>query len=171
MNEGVTPRLPSSGIYGEPMYFSMEWLERRLAGLKTDAEKIQLKMIFVNSCSDLLIEETAKICEELEVIAERNNDPALKAFVLVHKSFFRMASGDVEEANRKALQAEQLAIAAPFSPTAAIVLQMCAFNYWISGQRDKALEMAYAARNQLAGIIDEGIGWSDFQLAVFHSDL
>ena len=171
MNDRVSPGLQNTGIYGEPMYFSMDWLNKRLPELQTEEEKLQLKMIFVNSCSDLLLEETGKICEELEIVADRKNDLALKAFVLVHKSYFRMANGDLAEANRKALEAEKLALQAPFSPAAAIVLQMCAFNYWVSGQRDKALEMAYAARNQLAGIQDEGMGWSDFQLAVFHSDL
>lgn len=153
------------------MYFSREWLENELATLQTEEEKVRLKMIFLNSCSDLLIKETSEICAELAVKAERENDTALKAFVIIHNSYFRLASGDVQEANRKAQEAEQLAIAAPASPMTSIVLQMCAFNYWTAGFRDRALELAYSSRKQLDGKEDEGMGWSDFQLAVFHSDL
>lgn len=153
------------------MYFSREWLENELATLQTEEEKVRLKMIFLNSASDLLVKETAEICAELERKADRENDLALKAFVIIHNSYFRLASGDMEAANRKAREAERLALEAPPSPMTSIVLQMCAFNYWQAGFRDKGLELAYSSRKQVNDSQDEGMGWSDFQLAVFHTDL
>lgn len=153
------------------MYFSREWLENKLTTLQTEEEKLWLKISFLSSSADLLPELCRELCVDLTEKAERDNMPALKAYVLVFEAYGEIVMNGVDGFKKKMDEAERLANQSHPSMYTAMVLQMRAFAYWAEGQRDRALAMSYAAKKQMAETASEGLGWTDYQLAVFHSDL
>jgi serine phosphatase RsbU (regulator of sigma subunit) len=154
-----------------PMHFSEEWLTKHLAALPTDGDRLLLIMSFVNSSSDFLREYTDKLCEELAAKAEETNDDGLRAFLEVRNGYARLTQGNVVDFTESIRHAERLAMSTSLSTPANVAIQMCAFMYWNSGHRDKAFELAYYARRQMQEMQGEALGWNDYQLAVFHSDL
>ncbi len=154
------------------MHFSREWLNKELATIPTEEKRTELKMMFLNNAADLLVEECEELSKELSEKAERENDLGLKAYLIVHKAFSGVSKGIAPEKFISDMRlAEQMVAGLNNNTGAAVVLQMCAFNYWASGDRDRAFELSYASRKVHPLYKNEGYGWSDFQLAVFHSDL
>lgn len=154
-----------------PMHFSEEWLTQQLETIPTDADRLLLIMSFVNSSSEFLKDFTNKLCKQLAEKAEETNDDGLRAFLEVHNGYARLTKGNIVDFTESMKHAEQLAMSASLSTPANVAIQMCAFMYWNSGQRDKAFELAYYARRQMQEMKGEALGWNDYQLAVFHSDL
>jgi serine phosphatase RsbU (regulator of sigma subunit) len=153
------------------MYFSREWLEKKLASLETEEEKLWAKISFLSSAADLLPELCAELCLELRQKAERDNFPPLLAYVLVFEAYRTVVSQGTEDFRAKMNEAERIAKSSPPSMYTAMVLQMRAFGYWAEGQRDIALALSYEAKQQMLEEAGEPLGWTDYQLAVFHSDL
>lgn len=153
------------------MYFSREWLENKLLTLSSEEEKLWMKITFLSSAADLLPELCNELCDELREKAERDNMPSLLAYVLVSEAHREIPRSGPEEFRKKMDAAERIASEAPPSAYTAMVLQMRAFAYWAEGQRERALAMAYTARKQMLEEAGEALGWTDYQLAVFHTDL
>lgn len=153
------------------MYFSREWLENKLASTESEEEKLWLKISFLSSASDLLPDFCKELCADLLERSVRENIPALRAYVLVFEAYGTVVNNGTEEFRSKMDEAEKIAKASPPSMFTAMVLQMRAFGYWAEGQRDRALALSYEAKAQMIEEAGVGLGWTDYQLAVFHSDL
>lgn len=153
------------------MYFSREWLGNKLASLTDDEEKLWIKISFLSSAADLLPDVCTEIRRDLSEIADRTNDNVLRAYVLIQGTYAEMIAnrlGDFEAVMR---EATRLIEGAPPSTLSGMVMQMQAFAYWTAGFRDKALALSYDSRKVMIKVAGESLGWIDYQLAVFHSDL
>lgn len=171
MNDRVLQALQSPKRFDKPMFFSMDWLNSRLAELETTDEKLAVKIMFMTSCSDYLFEDCYGIACELVELAIKEKDPTLEGFASLYIAFYYRQQNRQEDAINEFRKGEELVSQAPGSFAASIAKQMFAFNHWANGERDKAFALAYEARKHSESFDPESIGWSDFQLGVFHSDL
>jgi serine phosphatase RsbU (regulator of sigma subunit) len=155
------------------MYFSIEWYKNNIATLPDKTDRQEKTIIFLTSASDYLVEESFLLAKQLHAEALETDNTSLLAFSLLYMGFYQRMHGQKELADAGAKEAERLAMIAEPALTTGIVCQMLAFEYWGSGQRDKAFEMAYYGL-KLADKMNqakEGFGWAQFQLGVFHFDM
>ncbi len=171
MADRVQSALGNAVRLNKPMYFSIEWLNNRLDEIPGEEDKLAIKIIFLTSASDYLFEECYKLSSELAAQGQRENDPTLEAFARLYIAFYYRQQNRQKDAIAEFEHAEQLLSLAPGSFAAAIAKQMFAFNCWSNGEREKAFALAYEARKLSEKFDPESIGWSDFQLGVFHSDM
>lgn len=153
------------------MHFSREWLENKLASLNTDEEKLWIKISFLSSAADLLPDVCAEIRRDLSETADRTDDNVLRAYVLIQGTYANMISNQLKDFEAVMNEAGRLVESAEPSVLTGMVMQMRAFAYWTAGFRDKALALSYDSRKVMMKAAGEPIGWVDYQLAVFHSDL
>jgi serine phosphatase RsbU (regulator of sigma subunit) len=155
------------------MYFSIEWYKNNIANLPDKTDRQEKTIIFLTSISDYLVEESFRLAKELHDEAAETDNKSLLAFGKLYMGFYQRGQGQKELADIAYKEAERLVMIAEPSLTSGIVTQMLAFEYWGSGQRDKAFELAYYGL-KIAGKVNqekEGFGWAQFQLGVFHFDL
>ncbi|HTF04619.1 MAG TPA: tetratricopeptide repeat protein, partial [Bacteroidia bacterium] len=153
------------------MYFSLDWLNKHLPTLSSEKEKNEFLIHFITGAADFLVDESYAVCKDLLEKGRREKDAGLQAFASVQMALYHLTHGNHTEHQRLLNEGEQFAMTAEPSFATVVALQMCAFNHWSAGERDRGLEVAYASRKMAPDNTNEGLGWSDFQLGVFHSDL
>jgi serine phosphatase RsbU (regulator of sigma subunit) len=153
------------------MYFSLDWYNQNIASIPDRIRRRDNAVIFLTSASDYLFKECSHIAEEIyrESIAE--NDVTMQAFGKLYLSFYERMRGKFSEASTGFTEAEKLIKKGGQGLAAGIVYQMLAFEYWSSGNREKAFELAYEGSKLVDANNIEGIGWGQFQMGVFHFDL
>jgi serine phosphatase RsbU (regulator of sigma subunit) len=171
MKDRVYNALTNGIRLNKPMFFSVEWLNETLAELPTDEEKLAIKILFLTSASDYLFEDCYKLSLELIEIAQREKDTNLEGFARLYLAFAYRQQNRQQDAIAEFKKGEELVSHAPRSFAAGIAKQMFAFNYWANGDREKAFALAYEARELAQNFDWETMGWSNFQLGVFHSDM
>lgn len=153
------------------MYFSEEWLQNALAAIDDEEKRLELKVLFITSVSDLLIDKSFELAREMHEEGRQKQDAGLQAFGFLYTALYHKFKGNQELSAEAFRSAEALQEDLKPSFISSVVCQMIAFEYWALGQRDKAFEIAFRGM-RIAEITDgEGKGWAGFQLGVFYFDL
>jgi hypothetical protein len=153
------------------MYFSFDWYDKNIATIPDKKTRQEKAIIFLTSVSDYLAEESYKLSLKLHEEAKETGDKGLLSFSLLNIYYYKKGQGLSQEALEHFKESEKLLMEAGDSLTAGIACQMIAFEYWASGMRDKAFELAYYGLKIARSENGEGIGWSNFQFGVFHFDM
>src|ERR1041385_4400670 len=148
------------------MYFSIDWYNKNIASIPDRIRRRDNAIIFLTSASDYLFKECFQIAEEIYKESLEENDLTMQAFGKLYLSFYERMRGKFSEANTGFTEAEKLIKKGGQGLAAGIVYQMLAFEYWASGNREKAFELAYEGSKLVDANNIEGIGWGQFQMGV-----
>lgn len=153
------------------MYFSLDWYNQNIAAIPDKKKRRDHAVIFLTSASDFLFEECFQLAENFYNESLASGEKSMEAFGLLYMLFYNRSRGKISDIESGYKKVEELIREGEPGLISGIVYQMLAFEYWASGQRDKAFELAYTG-SKISNTYDaEGIGWAQFQFGVFYFDL
>ncbi len=153
------------------MYFSIDWYRKNIITIPDEKARQEQKIVFLTSASDYLVQECRDLAIELYEEAKKTGDVSLHSFALLYIYFYQRSMGNIEEAKTAFSESEKMLAKAEKGLVTAVICQMIAFEYWASGMRDKAFELAYRGLKMVDDGNEEGVGWANFQFGVFYFDM